>query len=208
VGDTCSPGDSLTKEFTQIHLNQLEQKQQIAGILIPKKYLGVEYFYGIAFINRRMPIFKVLVLGDEGKEEEQSRFYVGGSAKDVELFWVDFEKHCKQRKTSVNEVIELCADGSSHINPYRFFAEHIGRYHFTILAIDYVGSPTELTLDHLPLRKLMPPWSALLIQQRLTVELEADVSGISDSDILLNSSLFIDGNHSYSPGGNIYVGVL
>jgi len=178
IGDVLQQGDPITAEFKPIYLNQLAQPDEVSAILIPRRFLGVEYFYGLVFANEYKDIYEV---GD------QKRFPVEGNRFDVERFWQDFEKHCQLHGTSVNEVIELCQKQSNEIqiNPYRFFAEHIGRYHFTLLKLDYVKYPTDLNLDHLPIRRLTPPWSALLIQQCLELPDEITILGESNDDIAL-----------------------
>jgi len=213
-GDKLAPGDSLTNEFTQIHINQLAQPHELPAVLLPKKYLGNEYLYGLAFVNVDVPLFTV---------NGQSRFVLGGNRNDVERFWKDFEEHCvaltkRQRKSgqlketdpdiTVNTVLARCVSQYTQlINPYRFFTEHIGRYHFTLLAIDYVKYPTDLTLDYVPLRQLMPPWSALLIQQKLTIEHSTSISGISDDDIEIEIIEY-EPPVDYTISGQIYVGLL
>jgi len=185
-GDKVMLGDSLTKEFTPIHINQLAQKDELAAVLLPARYLGPDYFYGIAFINENVPIFQI---------NGQSRFYVGGSHNDVERFWRDFEVHCQRHNTTVNEVISLSTVQSRNIiNPYHFFTEHIGRYHYTLLSVEYRPYPTGLTLDKIPLRRLMPPWSTLLIQQKSSIGLEISIAGESIDGIDFGNLAVMEGS--------------
>ena len=200
VGDPISIGDSLTQDFTPIYLNQLAMPERLPAVLLPKRYLGPDYFFGIVFVNQDMPVFTM---------DGQSRFYIGGNSNDVELFWSDFEKHCESHGTTVNEVISLCISQYTNlINPYKFFAEHIGRYHYTLLSIDYRGYPSDLTLDSIPLRRLMPPWSTLLIQQRLEIETSVVVGGRGRSFGPISAGVEIGGEYRVPENGNIYAGRL
>ena len=188
-------GDSLSEDFKIIHLNQLAQPEEISAVLLPKRYLSNDYFYGITFVNTNLPIFTV---------NGQSRFYIGGNRSDVERFWSDFERNCRSlterrnadrlergepiipNEITVNEVLRLAArDSINQINPYKFFCEHIGRYHYTLLHIDYKEYPTEVTLDHVPIRSMLPPWHSLLIQQHLEIEHEISITGPSNDEIFI-----------------------
>jgi len=114
---------------------------------------------------------------------------------DVEQFWQDFEVHCQKHGTTVNKVIFLCTTQSRNIiNPYHFFTEHIGRYHYTLLAIEYRPYPTDLTLDKIPLRRLIPPWSTLLIQQKSSIGLEISIAGESIDGIDFGSIAVMEGS--------------
>jgi len=175
-----------------IHLNQLAQEDELRAVLLPKRFLGPEYFYGIVFVNENLPLREVLVAGED---EPQLRFYVGGNRNDVDRFWADFKKQCAVHGTTPNEVVRMCARRSQvAINPYKFFTEHIGRYHFTLVSIQYTGYPTDLTLDHMPLRRLMPPWSAMLIQQQIQMGMEIGASGVSNDDLGKSDLPFMEVN--------------
>jgi len=245
VGEVVSAGDSLTKEFTPIYINRLNQTAELTGVLLPKRFLGPEYHYGITFINAEVPIYQVEVEGPPKgthinitSRRRQSRFYLGGNRHDVELFWQDFEKHCLRSEhglimahytqdkqdnyrnkypnsdypelaqayldmdycvpddLSVNAVIRACQINGK-INPYKFFTEHIGRYHYTLLALDHVNYPTDVRLDHVPLRRLMPPTSALIIQQRIQIEDNVSMAGVSNDDLSTDSFILIEGCYKF-----------
>jgi hypothetical protein len=172
-------------------LNRLAQPEDVKAVLLPKRFLGPDYFYGVVFVNEDLPLQEV---------GGQLRFYVGGNGNDVTRFWRDFEEHCVRHGTTVNEVLTLCSVKSrTAINPYRFFAEHIGRYAYTLVSIDYTDYPTDLTLDSVPLRHLTPPWNAMLIQQNITLEMEASIPGPSDDEIDYDDVSFMSLNFKLQP---------
>ena len=184
-------GNLTGENIKFIPLNRLSQPESVKAVLIPKRYLGPGYFYGIVLVNEDLPLQEI---------NGQLRFFVGGNANDVTRFWKDFEEHCAAHNTSVNEVLTMCSVKSrTAINPYRFFAEHIGRYHYTLVSIDYKDYPTDLTLDNMPLRHLTPPWSALLIQQNIGMDMEADITGPSDDQIDFADASFMSLNFAMQP---------
>jgi len=205
VGETIAPCDSLTKEFTIIPINQLTPKEELPAVLIPKRYLGSDYFYGLVFVNRDVPVVTVRVEID-GKTVTQSRFHIGGNRSDVERFWSDFERQCKRHGTTVNAVVQLCRDNSTDgINPYKFFTEHIGRYNYTLLAVDHRPYPTDLRLDQIPLRRLLPPWSTVIVQQRLDIDHTVSAVGQSNDEITIGVRTDMEGSYSIQARNKIYL---
>ena len=158
--------------------------------------LGTEYFYGLIFLNKNVKLQNV---------RGQLRFELGGNKQDIERFWQDFERRCREHGTTVNEVLLGCVDNNTdQINPYKFFTEYIGRYHYTLITINYKGYPTDVTLDKLPLRRLLPPWSTILIQQNLTIEDTVTLAGSSGDDLNFTNLLTLEGDYAPVTGANIY----
>lgn len=169
-----------------IPYNRLNQKDDTKALLVPKRLLPQGYLYGLVFVNEDLPLFEA---------GEQLRFYLGGNANDVELFWRDFSALCERQGTTVNEVLTLASTQSrTAINPYRFFTENIGRYGYTLVSFSCPDYPTDLTVDHLPLRQLTPPWSALLLQQKAAIELETDITGEGGDSFDFSEASFMELN--------------
>jgi hypothetical protein len=196
--DKLRAGDSLTTSFTPVYINTLNHNDELPGVVLGKNQLRHYYRGELCFFNRDEKLYKINGL---------KRFYLGGWPGDADEFWKTFHQHCEAKGRNGNKVLtELAYKGI--INPYRFFTDEIGRYHYTLLKIRQESRPTSLDIDDIKLRSILPPQSSFIIHVDTELTLDLTMSADADDGISAMPMIIFETNSHPVITGKIYCHLL
>jgi hypothetical protein len=193
-------GDSLTTSFTPIYINTLDRTDELPGVVLGSKQLKHYYRGELCFFNREEQLYSINGL---------KRFHLGGWPGDTDEFWKTFHKNCEERGQRGNTVLTNLAYKGT-INPYRFFTDEIGRYHYTLLKIRQESRPTPLNIDDIRIRTILPPWNALIIHVDTVLQHNMTLSSDANDEVTVtdNSVFETTINLPERTAGKLYCHIL
>lgn len=192
VGDVVSTGDPLVDAVQVFEFNRGQVPDEVLALTMGKGFLAAGYLDGITFQNKVVP----LEVTTDAAGYTRVEFEVGGFPTDVEKFWDDTHAagistgqtlaNLLDVRRPVTTTIAACdttvvlsepsgqpgaASLPATINPLGFLIQNVLRNNAFVVKIKVQDlGPASLGLSQLrTLRKLIPPHTAMLIIEELTL---------------------------------------
>jgi hypothetical protein len=190
VGDTLTAGQQLTDTVTFYEFTRGETID-LSQLTLDTQFLLPGYASGLSFPNEEVP----LVVEEDVDGKTKVSFQIGGMPTDVDQFFDQLHSRAAELgQSTLAELLDVRGDGQTQqptaaslpatINPCQFLINNVLRYNFAAvrlkLSADTAQAAQDLQLlDARVLRRLIPPWQALLV----LIELDAggESSTLTDS---------------------------
>ena len=203
AGDVLTAGQQLTSAVTFYDFTQGEVPEGLLSLYLDTPFLLDGFAGGLSFPNREVP----LVVEEDVDGKTKISFELGGYPTDVESFFQQL--HARPGalgQSTLAELLDLRGPGQSTqptaaslpatLNPCQFLVANVLRFHFAAVQIQVAASQGDFSLiDARVLRRLVPPWQALL----LLLDLDTGSDLVDPDSVLEEGELF----SAAEPGGDV-----
>jgi len=176
VGETLQQYDQLVDTVKFYEFNRGEVGSDLLALEIPGELLVGDYYGGIVFQNKSVP----LEVSSDGVFT-RVEFEVGGFPGDIEEFWEQFHTRGVENPPTLAQLLDQrsnkvgepsAAALPTTINPLEFVAENLLRFHTYVVKVKLNQfGPEPAGIEQIRfLRELIPPHTTMLV----LVELAAD----------------------------------
>ena len=175
VDDTVYAGDRLTDGFEVIEFRDGTIPASLKAVHMGDGFIGAGFLDGIGFTNKTVP----LEVTSDANGITRVEFEVGGFPNDVEAFW-DTVHARGIAGTTLARLLDVrgttavteptAASLPATVNPLEFLAENLLRFHTCIIRVNVQETAGGFGFDNARLlRRIVPPWTALILLFELSV---------------------------------------
>lgn len=172
AGDELSAGQQLSDTVTFYDFSRGETPDDLLMLHLDTGFLKAGFAAGLSFENRDVP----LVVEEDVDGKTKVSFEIQGFPTDVEDFFTQLHERAAELGTATlaelldvrgpdQETQPTAASLPATINPLTFLIENVLRYHVAAVRIKAEGTHSaDFSLfDAKVLRRLIPPWQALIL---------------------------------------------
>jgi hypothetical protein len=180
VGDVLLAGDQLVDTVTFYDFNRGVTPAEIAAVTVGLGFLPGEYTAGISFRNDDVP----LVVTSDDNGITRVSFEIGGFPADTDAFWDEVHADGIARGLTLARMLDVrgtdapseptAASLPATINPLEFLVENVLRGNAFLVRIKVARASSVLGYAVTrTLRRIIPPWTAMLVLLELDVDNES-----------------------------------
>jgi hypothetical protein len=179
VGDTVAPGDPLVETIRCYEFNRGNIPEGLFALSMGQGFVSDTYADNLSFLNQTVPL-EVDTSGDKTRVS----FELGGFVGDVEAFWDAVHALGVAKDETLANLLDVRGSAATDepgpaslpatINPLQFLCQYVLRNNAFLVWVKNSQLPPGVDTTQVTwLRKIVPPWTALILLYEFEVETDS-----------------------------------